>query len=324
MRQRRSRVGRLRGLGIFIVASIASLAPAVVPAQADAASPVLEFVSTSGFPVSFTADGGEVLAAMDGFDTEVHCAESEGLGKIIGPRATLSEYVFTGCEAVGEEAGELCRSQGAATGEIKTDEIEAELVFIDQAKHEVGMLLNPGGGTYMNFQCGAGDAVKATGSFLAPVGPINEESTSFTASLSRSGATQTPSEYENAIGEKRTAIPMGEREDHAAATTGVELSFAITTSAPLEIKAVTAAEIEAKRHEDEAAAAAAAKRRQDEEAAARNAARERHSEEVKLRQLRRTRQRSKGLARCRRKARSKQSRVRCERRVKRKHRPVRT
>lgn len=326
---RRSRAGQLRGIGVCVAALIAVMVPAVAPAQAKAASPVLEFVVPGNdFPVDFEADGGAVTAVMAEFDTKVHCTGSDGEGQIIGPRSTLSEYVFTGCEAVdGEEDGAQCKSEGAGEKEIRTGTIEAELVYIDQAKHEVGMLLNPSGGIYMEFKCG-GESVKAHGPFLSPVGPINEETTSFTASLSASGATQTPSEYENALGEKRKAIPMGEREGHAPATTGVDLSFAITTSAPLEIKAITAAEIEAKRHEEEAAAAkkrqdeeaaaaAAIKKRQEEEAAAAAAARRRQEEEAKLERLRRQLL-STGLAQCR-KAQSKRKRVRCERRVKKKY-----
>lgn len=355
MESRRLGAGQVRGMGVCVAALIAVLAAAVAPAHAKAVSPVLEFVSpASAFPISFTADGGEVTAELAGYDTVVHCTDSEGEGEVIGPRAALAEYVFTGCETQGgSEGGAKCKSEGASAEEIRTGTIEAELVYIDQSKHEVGMLLNPGGGIYMTFECG-GESVKARGPFLSPVGPINKETTSFTATLSRSGATQTPSEYENAIGEKRKAIPTGERGANPLATTGVELSFAIHPSASLEIKAVTAAEIEAKqqeeeaaaakkRQDEEAAAAAAARKRQDEEAAAVTAAKKRQDEEAaaaaaaKKRQeeeaaaaaaalkrqeeearLRRARLLSKGLTQCR-KAPSKHKRVRCERRVKKKY-----
>jgi pyruvate/2-oxoglutarate dehydrogenase complex dihydrolipoamide acyltransferase (E2) component len=204
-------------------------------------------------------------------------------------------------------------------------------VYIDQARHEVGMLLNPGGGVYMEFECG-GEAVEASGPFLSPVGPVNKEASSFTAMLRRSGATQTPGEYENALGERRTAIPMGTREANPTpATTGVELGFTIQTSAPLQIKAVTAGEIEAKqrqeeaastaaakkRQDEEAAAAAATKRRQEEESAAAAATKRRQEEEVKLERLRRTLL-SGTLKQCRQ-ADSKHKRVRCEKRAKQRY-----
>ena len=220
-----------------------------------------------------------------------------------------------------------CQSEPLNTGVIESGTIEADLVYIDQAKHEVGMLLNPSGGVYMTFKCG-GELVEARGPFLAPVGSLNTQTTSFTASLSRSGAVQTPNEYENAIGEKRKAVPMGEWEGHPLATTGVELSFAIHTSAALEIRAVTAAEIEAKqrdeeaaatkkRQEEEAAAAAAAKKRQEEEAATAAAASKRQKEEAKLERLRRALL-SSTLTQCRQ-VQSKHKRVRCEKRAKKKY-----
>jgi hypothetical protein len=299
------------------VVLIAALALAVAPANAKAASPVLEFVVPgNSFPVGFEANGGEVTAALDGFDTVVHCSGSHGVGEITGPRSTLSNYVFTGCETQeGTEAGQKCKSAGAAEKEIATGMIEADLVYIDQAKHEVGMLLNPHGGIYMEFECG-GVPVEASGPFLSPVGPINQEAMSFTATLSRSGATQIPSGYENANGEKLQAIPMGKRGANPPATTGVGLSFAIHTSMPLKIKAVTAAEIEAKQREDEAAAAAAAKKRQEEEAAA--AKKRQEEQQAKEERLRRHRLLSKALTQCR-KAESKHQRVRCERRAKNKY-----
>jgi hypothetical protein len=80
-----------------------------------------------------------------------------------------------------------CESEGADAEEIVAEAIEADLVYIDQAKHEVGMLLNPDGGVYLSFRCG-GELVEASGPFLSPVGPINKEATSFTATLSESGA----------------------------------------------------------------------------------------------------------------------------------------
>jgi hypothetical protein len=89
----------------------------------------------------------------------------------------------------------------------------AELVYIDQAKHEVAVLLNPHGGTYMKFEC-EGIPARGEGPFLAPGSPLNTETTSFTTTLSKSGApegVQTPDEYEGAGGEKLKAIPLGEK-----------------------------------------------------------------------------------------------------------------
>ncbi len=277
-----SRAGQHRGRHACVVVLIAAVVLLVVPAIASATSPVLEFVpSGKGFPISFTADGGEVTAEMTGFDTVVHCTGSHGGGEITGSRSTVSNYVFTGCETQGgTDGGEQCKTENANPEEITTGTIEAELVYIDQAMHEVGMLLNPHGGTYITFECG-GVSAEGRGSFLSPVGPINNEASSFTATLSRLDAMQTPDEYENANGEKRQAIPMGKRGAHGEwVTTGVELSFAVHPSVPLEIEAITAEEIEAKQHEEETATAATANKRQQEETAAAAAAKKRQEEEA--------------------------------------------
>lgn len=296
-----------------------------LPAHANAASPELEFVAPpSAFPIHFTATGGPVNAAMAEFEPEVHCTGSQGEGEITGPRSTRSHYVFTGCEARGgTENGHECKSEDANAEEIKTKSIDADLVYISQVRHEVGMLLNLQGDVYMNFECG-GEPVKGTGSFLSPVGPINQQATSFTAFLTRSGALQIPNEYENANGEKLQAIPMGEREGHPAATTGVELGFTIHTDIPLEVKAVTAAEVEAaeaKTRDEEAAAKkrqeeeAAKKKHEEEEAAAKKRLEE---EQAKFKKPTRAQLLSNALKRCR-KFTSKHKRTRCEVRAKRKY-----
>lgn len=314
MESGQSQAGRGRGMRACIVALIAASALMLAPACANATSPVLEFSSPgNGFPIDFTAEGGEVIAELNGFDSVVHCSGSEGNGAITGPRSTLSNFVFKGCMAVGgTHADQECKSEGALNPkEIKADAIEAELVYIDQASHQVGMLLNPGGGVYMEFKCG-GELVEASGPFLSPVGPINQEAMSFTASLSHVGAMQTPSEYEGPNGEKLQAIPMGKRESQPLpATTGVGLSFTILPSVPLEIKAITAAEVEAKQRGE-----AAAKKRQEEEAAA---AAKKREEEQQAASKRLAQLRSKALNQCRRKAHSKHKRMRCERRVKKKY-----
>jgi hypothetical protein len=334
VKSRRLLAGQFRGMWVSVVVLVAALMLAVAPAQAKAASPVLEFVAPgAAFPIGFTADGGPVTAELAGFNSVVHCSDSVGDGVITGPRSTVSNFFFKGCEAEGgTHNNQECKTDGAANAkEITAEAIQGDLVYIDQAKHEVGMLLNPDEGVYMTFKCG-GELVEASGPFLSPVGPINKVATSFTATLSQSGAAQTPDEYENALGEKRPAIPMGKREgDPTPHTTGVELSFTIDTEAALQIKAVTGAEIEAKQHEDEAAAAAAAKKRQDEEAAAAKAAKkrqeeeaavaalvsQRQGEEAQLERLRRALL-SSSLKQCRA-AQSKQKRAQCIKRAKKQY-----
>ncbi|HYJ21187.1 MAG TPA: cell envelope integrity protein TolA [Solirubrobacterales bacterium] len=313
------------------MASIAALALAVAPASANAVSPVLEFSSPgNSLPIPFEAEGGTVSARLGEFDRIVNCSDSEGEGEITGPRTTLSSYVFTGCVAQPISGGGVdlkCTSAGASEEEIRATTIAADLVYLDQAKHEAAMLLNPGGGIYMEFECGT-NLIKASGPFLAPVSPVNKLADSFTAVLERDGNSQTIDEYEDLNGVKHQAIPTAVVNEEPPDTSGVALSFTIQPSVPLEIKAISAAEIEAEQREVEAAKKrqedeATAKKRQADEAVARKRqedeaialAAKKHQEEVVAKARK---QRTKALKQCK-KVESKGKRVRCQKRANKKY-----
>lgn len=320
------RVGRVLGLVVVLMLAVGC-------GSASAASPVLEFASSSPLPIGFTAQGGAVTAELEDFPWVVHCSGSSGKGAITGPRSTESAYVFTGCKAEKEGAVHPCQSADGDEGEIKTPQIAAELVWIDQAKSKVGMVLQPDGGIYMEFEC-EGEEVAAYGPFVSPVGPVNQEGSSFTASLGHVGALQIPSGYEGPAGETIPAQPEGEARGEIG-TTGVGLSFTISTSAPLTVKAINAAEAAANQRAEEAAAskkkreedAAAARKKRDEEAAAKKhqeeeaaaAKRLREAQQAKAKAKAQARQRhlklTKALKQCH-KADSKRQRVHCERQAK--------
>lgn len=269
----------------LVIASLLAL-----PVAADAASPVLEFaVPGHSLPVPLTIEGGPVSAEMAGFSSLVHCTAAHGEGELAGPRSAVARYAFTGC-VTEHGSSTKCKSEGAGEEEIRTGPIHAELVYISEAKREVAMLLNPGGGTYMVFECG-GESAEGRGPFLAPVAPLNTEATSFTASLTALAATQTPDEYEAPDGEQRFAIPEGRHGTSEWVTTGVELTMTVLSSVPGTVTAITAAEVEAtrreeearqheqKQHEEEAATRAASAKRQQEEAASAATAQVKHLEE---------------------------------------------
>jgi len=235
----------LRGRRTPVAVLTVAMALLLVPAGASATSPVLEFVVPGGhLPVGFTTESGPVTAEMAGFESLVHCAASSGEGEITGPRSTVSKYTLTGC-ATERGSHAKCHSENANEGEIRTGPIDAELVYIDQAKHEVGILLDPGGGTYIAFRCG-GESAEGRGPFLAPGSPVNEEASVFTVTLEQSGSLQTPDEYEGAGGEKLTAIPTGEHGGGQLVTTGVEATFTVQTSVPVDVRAISTEEVEAK------------------------------------------------------------------------------
>jgi hypothetical protein len=245
-------VRSIKGRCAVAVALVVAATLLVVPAGASAASPVLEFVAPGhSLPVSFTTGGGEVTA--EGFSGAVMtCAHSSGQGEITGPRRAIAKYEFTECKTA-SPGSQKCKSEGAGAEEIKTSMIEAELVYISQKNREVAVLLNPRGGTYMKFECGVTPA-RGEGPFLAPGAPLNTETTSFTTKLSKSSMSegvQTPDEYEGAGGEKLKAIPLGEKNNNLLLEpTGVESTITVTTAEPVEVRAITAEEVEAKQREE--------------------------------------------------------------------------
>ncbi len=248
-----SRVGQfLQGHRAVAAALIATVAALAAPAGASAASPILEFLAPGhGLPVSLTTEGGEVTA--EGFSGAIMtCAHSSGQGEITGPRRAVAKFEFTECKT-GSPGSQKCKSEGAAAEEIKTGLIEAELVWLNQAKREAAILLNPRGGTYMTFECG-GIPARGEGLFLAPGSPLNTETTSFTTTLSKSSASegvQTPDEYEGAGGEKLKAIPLGEKNNNLMLEpTGVESTITVTTAVPVKVRAITAEEVETKQREE--------------------------------------------------------------------------
>ncbi|MGH2833918.1 MAG: hypothetical protein ACRDK2_14175 [Solirubrobacteraceae bacterium] len=144
----KKRASQLLGNRVGVAALVAALALLLVPTGASAASPVLEFIAPghSLSEVTVTTESGPVTAEMAGSELLLECAESHGEGKITGPRTVVAEYQFSKCEAhEPSKSNHECNSVGAQKEEITTGPIEADLVWIDQAKHEVGMLLNPNG-----------------------------------------------------------------------------------------------------------------------------------------------------------------------------------
>ncbi len=262
-----------------IAALVVPVALLAVPSLASASSQaVLEFVPAGGtFPVAFTATAGKVTVEEKGA-LAMECTGSSSKGEITGALTSIVESTYTGCSALGGFV--TCQSKGAAAGEIKGGPLESELVYIDKAKQEVGDVLNPRGGTYITYEC-EGRTIEGMGSIISSIEPVNRATTSFTQIFKRSGASQIPTEYENANGERLKATPTGSLEGGSAAETGTEATD-VTKSAEVEVKDEVLEKHEEKQEEgssgkkkqEEEAAAAAAKKRQEEEAAAK-----RHQEE---------------------------------------------
>lgn len=233
--QRRIGVKRRRqkpSASVFVVGVVlAALLVAAPPAVASTPAP--EFVVPGhALPVAFSVEGGAVIAQLAGFETIVRCSGSHGEGQITGPHSTVSSYRFTGCETEGgSDGGRECKSVGAEPNEIVVGPIEGDLVYTDLPHAKVAILLNPKGGVYISFQCG-GEFVEGSGAFLSQVGPVDTETSSFTATLTQTNGSQTPDQYEGESGLVKV-LPIGKRGSHEAVPTAVEMATTVHTEDPV-------------------------------------------------------------------------------------------
>lgn len=123
----------------------------------------------------------------------IECTAEHATGELSGANAVKNvEVRFTHCTVLGPE-GPACTSPGAAEGEVKTETLKGVLGYINKAKKEVGVELNPSKpkGVFATFTCagilrtavGAGNAKEGsyykpetTGGrdgILSPVTPVN-------------------------------------------------------------------------------------------------------------------------------------------------------
>src|SRR5271166_741550 len=84
---------------------------------------------------------------------EVECATENATGEATGTKSVAAVNVtFRGCKVFGTLA---CTSTGATEGEIKTQELDGELGYIEKATHKVGVVLHPAHAIeFAQFECG--------------------------------------------------------------------------------------------------------------------------------------------------------------------------
>lgn len=223
------------------------------------ANAVLEFAPANGsFPVKGSYAGGRVILVLGG-PRGLYCYGSSGQGEITSVARSTVEITYTECSAFrrtsepreeveeleeleklakeGLESSSQCHSAGALEGEIKVGPLEAELAYADRENGEVDIVLNPGGGTYLAYECEnePGELVEGRGAIAAPVTPINQEITTLTQAFSF----QDPFEYENIKGEFFSAIPTVFLNGEQSGAIGVEAVYGLDTAVPIEIKAGT-------------------------------------------------------------------------------------
>lgn len=135
---------RIWGRGVIL----ALLATAFLAPQAAAATPEMTPVS-GGFPVPVVGFfGGGWLTTVGG--NQVTCGNGAGGGQITGKTTGEGSYTLGGCKS-----GFLsCTSPGQSTGTIKIQTMTMDLVYLDAAHTNPGVLAKPpAGGVFSEFNC---------------------------------------------------------------------------------------------------------------------------------------------------------------------------
>jgi len=183
---------------------------AVASASALAAPP--EFTLKTGEKFPDKIEG--LFKGPAGFESEslyAACSSNKTTGEVTSAKITSLSLEWAGCV----DKGTSEHSKGAPEGDIVVSG-SASLVFINQAKKEVGILF-----TLKETQIEAGATkLRLSGSVLIPISPINTETRNFDLSINQeSPGKQKYKNYENEKGEAEYAalqVKLGEGGPQAA------------------------------------------------------------------------------------------------------------
>jgi hypothetical protein len=102
----------------------------------------------------------------------VECKSSRDSGRLLTDK-TFDRVVvkFFGCKE--PKMGVNCNTKGAAAGEIITNELKGKIGYLNSAKQEVGLLLEPekAGGLFAEFECTIALKVKVGGGVIDQIEP---------------------------------------------------------------------------------------------------------------------------------------------------------
>jgi hypothetical protein len=215
---------RLAGLGLMAILALSAVA------SATASATLPEFSPASGVTLKGKAVGNAILETKSG--TKVKCTGGSSGGEVTAEKTVSKvKIIFTGCES----SGFKCKTPGAASGELVTEELTGTLGYISKAGKEVGILFKPTSGTkFIEFEC-VGGIVKTqvTGSVICPIKPVNTKTTKFTLLCKQTKGVQSPLKFEGLAEESlKTSINGGTPEQ-----SGEEAEASIETSKEMTIVA---------------------------------------------------------------------------------------
>lgn len=123
--------------------------------------------------------GGETFSATSGegkLETtggkKVECTSDRANGRIVGVKEVSGVSItFFGCKEPKIVA--KCNTTGSKEGEITTNLVKGKIGYIEMATQKVGMLLEPEGTKFVEFECTATTKIKVEGSVIGEVSPVN-------------------------------------------------------------------------------------------------------------------------------------------------------
>jgi hypothetical protein len=168
-----------------------------------------EFVGLSENKVPTISTNEPVVLATTGGGWLITCRKGvTGEGSFTSAKTLTMALTLTGCreEVLGNSVA--CSSAGAAVEEIKTGALEAKLVYTSKAAKEVALVFNyRGTAIFATATCNTAKVEVKQGP-IAPITPINTSTKTHTLSFNTSNGVQTPTQYENGLGEKIHYVPL--------------------------------------------------------------------------------------------------------------------
>jgi len=156
-------------------------------------------ISTSEPVVLRTTGGGWLITCRKGVTGE---------GSFTSAKTLTSALTLTGCKLETLFGNTGCNSTGAAAEEIKTGSLEAELVYTSKAAKEVALVFNyRGTAIFATATCNTAKVEVKQGP-IVPITPINTSTKTHTLSFTTLNGVQTPTQYENGLGEKIHYVPL--------------------------------------------------------------------------------------------------------------------
>jgi hypothetical protein len=233
---------RIMGLALVVVFAVGAIA------SVSASAAELEYTVFPNPITKGTQVGESELETKAGRD--VKCTSgSTTTGTIESAKiAAVKSVVFRGCKSP-KFGGGACQST-AAKGEIKTNELESELVYPvgTRSLHTVAaVVFKPkSGAEFAKFECDTllgTETLKITGSLVCHIEPVNIRSLIFTLKCVRSASAgiQDLTEYENEAGTVTTGSTLKTQgsgpETFAAEQSSQKSTTEIEVGAAMKIKA---------------------------------------------------------------------------------------